>query len=570
MDEALEQRLARLEERLTALESHKPAAPARPGTPTRIEFRPPAPSAPIDWEALAGVWFNRVGILALVLGVAFFLKYAFEHRWLNETARVILGLLSGIVMTATGDRLCRTGPRAYGQSLVGGGLSILYLSLYGAYGYYHLIGQSEAFAAMALVTAAACALAVRQDALPIAVVGLLGGFLTPKLLSTGVVNVHGLFGYLSILNVGLVGVAYFKGWRALGLGALALTQLYVQGYVSTSLYSSEHLGWMLYYATSYWLLFMAASVAHYFHARVPSRQEDVGLAALNAATFFWTVYQLLRADHHAWLGGLSLAVGGVYAALAAAVGRCEPRERNLILSHLGLAVVFLTLAIPIQFDLEWITVGWAVEAAMLFAAGFKLDHRESRFMGAGVLLTAIVRVMVVDSAHSSQHFLFNQRGLAYAFVLGAITVCVSGYRSLNDPHPQEKDFRTFFGVAGVLLGLLFLSLEGRDFWQNLSAESKLAWFGADYVGQKNLRIAKSFSLSAVWGLYGFAWFAYGAWQQRRPIRLLALLILLLTVAKVFLIDLSFLEAVWRILSFMGLGALTLAVSYYYQNARKLA
>lgn len=568
--ESIEKRLERMEQRLAALEN-RPAVAAPASSPRRVEFRPTGPSKPIDWEALASVWFNRVGILALVLGVSFFLKYAFDHQWLNETARVILGLVAGLAMVGAGDHLCRTGPRAYGQSLIGGGLCILYLSIFGAFGYYHLIGQTEAFAAMALVTAGACAMAVRQDALPVAVVGLLGGFGTPMLLSTGTVNVHGLFGYLSILNAGLAAVAFFKDWRALGLGALTLTHFYVQAYVNSSHYSPDYLFWMAYYVFAYWLLFAASSVGYYFHAGKPSRSEDIGLAALNAGAFFWTIYRLFNPSYHAWMGAASLAVGGVYAALASAVGKRPSPDRNLILAHLGLAIVFLTIAVPIQLDLQWITVGWAIEAGVLFLAGFQLAHPQARFMGAGVLLTAIVRALVVDSHLAVPHaFLFNERGLAYVAVFAAILVCVSGYRADFEAHPEEKNFRSFFGVVGVMLGLWWLSLEGREFWQSFTPENQLRWFGAGYEAMKNMRIARSFSLSAVWGLYGFAWFAYGVWLERRPIRLLALAILAGTVAKVFLIDLSFLDAVWRIVSFMGLGVLTMAVSYYYQNARKSA
>lgn len=565
--DSTEKRLQLLEERLAALERREVDRPNAGGAtlpPRRIVFHPPPPKDPIDWEALASVWFNRVGVLALVLGVSFFLKFAFEHRWLNETARVVMGLISGIALAAVGDGFCRKGLRAYGQTLLGGGLSVLYLSIYSAFGYYHLIGQGEAFAAMTLVTAGACAMSLRQDTQLIAVVGLLGGFLTPRLLSTGVINVHGLFGYLSILNSGLVALSFFKDWRALSLGALALTQLYVQGYVGTSAYQPESLFWMVYYIASYWLLFMAASVGYNFHSGKLSRNEDIALSVLNAAVFFWTVYRLLNPGYHAWLGALSLVVGGVYAALAGALGRREPPDRNLTLSHLGLAIVFLTLAIPIQLDVKWITIGWATEAAVLFAAGFKLDHRQFRFMAAGVLLITIIRALIVDSFLPSPHvLLFNERGLAYAFVFAAIVICVRGYRADRELHPQEKDFRSFFGVIGVFMGLWFLSFEGREFWQNLP-------IGTGYEGIKNHRIAQSFSLSAVWGLYGFSWFAYGAWQKRRPIRLLALTILAATVSKVFLVDLSFLEAVWRIVSFLGLGVLTLAVSYYYQNVRQSA
>ncbi|MBI4056819.1 MAG: DUF2339 domain-containing protein [Elusimicrobia bacterium] len=579
--ESAESRLARLEQRLAQLEKlleqGKPSAakefvPPFPSThPSVPPFpkRPLTPPKPIDWEALAGKWFNRVGVVAIVFAVSFFLKYAFDHRWIGELGRVALGILTGMGMLYAGDKFCRKKMPGYGHMLMGGGISVLYLSIYAGFSYYHLLPQAAAFSFMCLITAGACALAIRQNALSIALVGIVGGFLTPKLMSTGVVQEQILFGYLTMLNLGVLAVSFFKDWRGINLLALLFTQIYVQGYVSI-FYTSEHLGLMEFYLTAYWIIFMVASVGFYIREGKNSRPQDVGLALLNAGTFFGTLYRLLKPHYHDWLGFLCLVIAGVYACLAISLNKREKIDRNLVLTHLGLAIVFLTLAVPIQFDLKWVTIGWAVEAAVLFAAGFKLNHKEARFMAAGVLLVAILRALFVDSFLSQPHaFLFNQRGLSFVCVLAAIVLCINGYRQLADPHDEEKGFRSFFGVSGVFLGLWFLSLEGREFWTTMSPESKLSYFGPGYEGIRNLEIAKSFSISAVWGLYGFAWFLYGVWQERRPIRLLALVILSVTVLKVFLIDLSFLRTIWRILSLFGLGMVTMAVSYFYQRDKKI-
>src|SRR5687767_11051016 len=109
-DNALEERIKRLEERLAKLESAKSEAGRpvyfAPGT-SRPVAAAKAPSKPVDWENLAGTWFNRVGIVALVFGVSFFLKYAFDHRWIGELGRVALGILAGMGMLASGDHFAR-------------------------------------------------------------------------------------------------------------------------------------------------------------------------------------------------------------------------------------------------------------------------------------------------------------------------------------------------------------------------------------------------------------------------------------------------------------------------------
>ena len=169
-----------------------------------------------DLEALiGGNWFNRIGIFAIILGSGFFLKYAFDNQWIGPSARVMIGFIIGIGFIGSGELFRKRDYRYYAHGFSGGGIAILYLTVFAAFSFYGLIGQVPAFLFMSLVTILAVLLAAVYDALAIAILGLLGGFLTPVLLSTGKDNQVGFFSYLILLNLGVLGLAYFKQWRVL-------------------------------------------------------------------------------------------------------------------------------------------------------------------------------------------------------------------------------------------------------------------------------------------------------------------------------------------------------------------
>jgi hypothetical protein len=195
---------------------YAPASGAVPPLPTiEAAFPPPLPPGPSaaepahaapaprpGVESTVGLnWISRIGALTLVIGVAFFFKYAFENRWIGETGRVLLGLAVAAALLAAGERFWRAGQRIYGQSLSAAGVGFAYLSLWAAHALYRLIAQAPAFAAMALVTAGACALALRYGGPAMAAIGLLGGYLTPLLLETGRAPWF-VLGYALLLTLG--------------------------------------------------------------------------------------------------------------------------------------------------------------------------------------------------------------------------------------------------------------------------------------------------------------------------------------------------------------------------------
>jgi len=206
-----------------------PLAPPTPVAPPPVSPplppKPPlVPSKPFDWEAFFGVkLFAWIGGFVLFLGIVFLVKYSFDNNLITPAMRVVIGTVIGLVLIATGWFTAARSFRVSGQSLCATGVLVLYGNIFAAHVFYHLIALGPAFASMAIVTAAAFFLAVRMNAQVIVILGLLGGFLTPVLLSTGVDNPTALFGYIAVLNIGVAAVALRKRWDYLVLLAAAGT-----------------------------------------------------------------------------------------------------------------------------------------------------------------------------------------------------------------------------------------------------------------------------------------------------------------------------------------------------------
>jgi uncharacterized membrane protein len=193
-----------------------PRTPVHPPAPepVRVAARPAVAAPPSEWKSLeqrlGGTLLNRVGALVLTLGIAFFLKYAFDNQWIQPAGRVALGLITGVALLLVGERLQRAAYRAPAQGVVAVGIAALYLSVYAAFAFYQLVTQPAAFAFMVLVTATAAALALYHEARAVAVLANLGGFLTPILLSTNRDAGTALFTYLAVLDAGMLVVAWYR------------------------------------------------------------------------------------------------------------------------------------------------------------------------------------------------------------------------------------------------------------------------------------------------------------------------------------------------------------------------
>jgi uncharacterized membrane protein len=221
--EAADFALARLGARYGRLEplerserSERPNVPNAPNAPND-------PNDPNDLEVrIGGRWLQHAGLIVLLLGIAFFLRYAFEHAWLSPTVRVALGVVAGIAMAWGGVRLASR-YRAYGLLLAGGGIAALYLSFYAALNLYALVGSEVAFTALIVVTVAAAAMADRTDSPAIALMAVCGGFATPFLVGGRGDQQVTLFSYTALLIGATMYLAHRRKWQWLNVVSLALT-----------------------------------------------------------------------------------------------------------------------------------------------------------------------------------------------------------------------------------------------------------------------------------------------------------------------------------------------------------
>jgi uncharacterized membrane protein len=215
-----------------------PAVHPRPAAtvPSKPAVAEAPPTTPFDWEELIGVrLFSWVAGIAMAFAAVFFLGYSIQHGWLQPPVRMAIGLLVGVGLLVVCELKAARNYPVTANAMDGAAIVILFSTFFASYRLWELIGPGTAFAMLALVTVVAVLLSIRRDSVFIALLGLVGGFSTPALLSTGRDNPFGLFGYLLLLNAGLGWVAYRKRWPALVALSLLCTTVYQWGWVATFL-----------------------------------------------------------------------------------------------------------------------------------------------------------------------------------------------------------------------------------------------------------------------------------------------------------------------------------------------
>ena len=194
-----------------------------PAAPTKA--KPPKP--PFDWENLVGVkLFSWIAGIALVIAAVSFLRYSIDHGWLSPPVRMAIGLLAGVALLVVCELKAARRYPVTANALDGAGVAVLFATFFSAHVLWQLMPVVPTFMAMALVAATAVVLAIRRDSLFIALLGLVGGFATPFMLSSALDRPLSLFGYLVILNAGLAWVAYRRGWPVLTALSLAFTTIH--------------------------------------------------------------------------------------------------------------------------------------------------------------------------------------------------------------------------------------------------------------------------------------------------------------------------------------------------------
>jgi uncharacterized membrane protein len=515
----------------------------------------PKSSSSLDLETLiGGRWLNRIGIVAIIGAVTFFLKYAFDNNWIGPSGRVAIGVLLGAAMLPWSQWLLKRGYSYFSEGIAGLGAAVMYLSIWAGCQYYKLFSLDVGFYAMIVVTAGMGAVALGRNSQRIALLSLFGGFLTPILVSEGKDAQVVLFTYLLILGASLLVIELRRDWRWLTPISFLLSQFYFWGWYS-QFYRPDKLERTVIFATLFFFLYAALPVIRTVRFS-GLRELDILVVLANSFAYFGALYTMLWPRDRWPLTLLVLALSAAHVLVARLVPPPKPGESPLTrLIFAGLALTFVTLAIPIRLDGKWITLAFAVEGAILVWTGFRSMTGLLRAGGYFLLALAAARLLIFPLP--ARQFLFNQRFAAYAVLIICFGVVVYAAREhASSVSGEELGALGVFAVAINVFALVALSLE---LWDHFGSHAGL---GIDSG------LAQHLALSLLWTAYASGLIAFGVKRESALLRWQALVLFGLVVAKVFIYDSSFLERFYRIVSFAILGLVLLTVSFLYQ--RKVA
>lgn len=311
----------------------------------------------------------KLGILITIIGVVIGAKYSIDNELISPLTRIILGYLMGIGLLVFGIKL-KAKYKNYSAVLVSGAIAIMYFITFAAYDFYGLLPQTITFILMVLFTAFAVLAAVQYDKQVIAHIGLVGAYAVPFFLSSGSGDVKTLFSYIAIINIGILAIAFRKYWKALFYAAFAQTWL-IYLFWLMDYNPADFFGTAFFFATLFFVLFYLTFLAYKLLKKEKINLPTVVLLLLNSFIYYGVGYALL--DHHTtgkdYLGLFTLLNAIVHFIVGRVIYKQQQSDKQLFYLVIGLVLVFMTIAIPVQLDGNWVTILWAGEAALLFWIG---------------------------------------------------------------------------------------------------------------------------------------------------------------------------------------------------------
>ncbi len=608
---------------------------------------PGAPRRSLE-DRLGGQVFSRVGIVALLIAASWGLKLAFENQWIGPVGRVAIGLLAGAGLVLWSERFRRKGFPAFSFTLKAVATGVLYLTLWAGFRIYGLLPAPVALGLMIAVTAWNAFMAWSQNSELLAAYALSGAFATPLLLSTGGNHEIFLFTYIGSIDLATLLLLRLKPWPRLLLSALAGTVAFYFGwylrfydFLFVSGNSTPPFAVTTAFLLSFGVLFALGSVRgflrwteataagpeHVPSERVLGRSPAIlsvlvpfGNAGFVALGLSLMVRQQFHVDLLPWLmAGLAL----LYLLLM----RVQ-RTVTAAAMHLALAVIFLTVAIPLKASGHTLTIAWFAEGLTLFWVSTRIAAEEAD-AGAKLTPARILRALSLagyllglgslfvsnDVLNRGDHFAAD----LVSSLCGAAAFAAAAWLSLRPPGTANERFPRLGMVSVLGLEAVALILAAREF-ESRSGLVERAFFNRDFAsallallllggtvyalaklpreGHSKLfirfagvtfvlfnllailsveteinalwhlsenNLQRSLAVSGFLMLYGALLLLLGFIRRSGFTRWQALLLILFTILKVFLYDMHSLSQGYRVLSFFGLGVLLLAVSFAYQK-----
>ncbi len=339
--------------------------------------------------------FGKIGILIFIIGIGFFVKYAIDQNWINETARTLMGYAVGAGMLVLAERLHKR-YHTFSSLLAGGAFGIYYLITAIAFHYYALFSHTIAFVILCVTTIFMSAVSVLYDRKELAVTALVGGFIAPFIISTDSSSIISLQIYITILNIGMFCLAMYKKWAILPMVSFAFTYIILWGTTALGSFSDSEAvttyPTLFAFATLFYVIFLLP-VVFILRTQYGGNTRLGLLGIITANSFMYLIYGDFLLQHFEASSDTTAYLAFFIAAVNLAIHlylrfRVEGQDtlRNLML---GLAVTFASMGIPILFSAANVLMVWAAESVLLLWLFTKEKNRIYELASAVLLLLTL-------------------------------------------------------------------------------------------------------------------------------------------------------------------------------------
>ena len=435
-----------------------------PFAPKKKVRNPFEPKQSTNWERFIGEnLFSKIGIVIIIIGVFIGVKYSIQHNLISPAIRLVLGYLMGIGLFVTGAMLKKK-YESFSAILVSGAMTIFYFVTFIAYAVFGYFPQSLAFVLMFLFTAFTVLASLSYNQVVIAIIGLVGGYAVPFLLSNNSGQVEILFAYTAIINIGVLILSFYKQWRSLYISALFLTWLLLFSTWASAYQYDDFVPYFVFNLVTF-LTFYVAFIAQKIHRVQELEAVDVLLFLFSSLSFYamgvWLILDYYP-NNRTFVAMFTLLNSVFHFLVGYYFHLKKTPSQALKYLVLVLALSFATLVIPIQFKGTWITIFWIAEAALLFGFGRTKKMPVYERISYAVVILATFSLLI-DWGKGSYSIFDMEDARAYItpfanllFITGLLySVAVGAMAYINDKYKEtgtlNKVLSFLFNIFSVLI-----------------------------------------------------------------------------------------------------------------------
>jgi uncharacterized membrane protein len=400
---------------------------------------------------------SKIGIVIIIIGVGIGVKYAIDNNLMGPTMRILLGYAFGAALVGIAI-LLRKKYDNFSAVLFGGGMAIAYFVTFLAYDFYAIFSKTGAFGTMLGFTAITTLTAVKFNKQIVAIIGLVGAYGVPFMLSDGTGSIWSMFAYMSLLNLGVLAITFFKGWKALQAVAFGSTWfifgvLLLRNYLTNG---PEEV--FLVYVCVFYAIFYAATIAYKLRHRENFDAEHIALLLTNTVLAYAIGIVLIESVYDSSLasGLFTMGFAGSHVICAIVAKTRKQTDIRLFYFSFGLALIFATITIPVVLDGQWITLMWALEAALLYWIGRSKNtgfYEKISFIPLGLALISILASWTGMDGYAVESVtpVFNNYFLTGMLFSGVLFFMAYIKHQTDSTSDLEKTGGFFSGLGSLLM-----------------------------------------------------------------------------------------------------------------------